>query len=52
MDVVRKILGLPPITMEELRWGIEAACDDMEAAVGFVRANQPCNNGPVVESRK
>lgn len=39
VDVVREILGLPPITMEELRWGIEAACDDMEAAVAFVRAN-------------
>jgi acetyl esterase/lipase len=39
VDVVRGILGLPPITMEELRWGIEAACDDMEAAVAFVRAN-------------
>ena len=39
VDVVRKILGLPPITMDELRWGIEAACDDMEMAIGFVRAN-------------
>ncbi len=39
VDVVRQIMGLPPITMEQLRWGIEAACDDMEMAVAFVRAN-------------
>lgn len=39
VDVVRKLLGLPPITMEEWRWGIEAACDDLEQAIGFVRAN-------------
>jgi dienelactone hydrolase len=38
-DFVRKIMGLPPSTMEQLRWGIEAACDDMEAAIAFVRAN-------------
>jgi predicted esterase len=39
VDVVRKILGLPPITMEQLRWGSEAAYDDMETALAFVRAN-------------
>ena len=39
VDVVRKLMGLPPITMQQLRDGIEAACDDMEAAIAFVRAN-------------
>jgi dienelactone hydrolase len=38
VDWVRNILGLPAITMEQLRWGIEAACDDMEAAIAFVSA--------------
>ena len=39
VDVVRKILGLPPITMAQLRGGVEAGCDDMESAIRFVRAN-------------
>jgi acetyl esterase/lipase len=39
VDVVRKLLGLPPATIAELKNGIEAACDDMVNAVNFVIAN-------------
>ena len=39
VDVVRKILGLPPATVEMLWAGIEAACDDMVMAFRFVQAN-------------
>lgn len=39
MDVVRKILGLPEATREQLRGGVEAAFDDMEMAIAFVRAH-------------
>lgn len=39
VDYVRKLLGLPPITAEQMRDGGEAAFDDMEKAIGFVRAN-------------
>ncbi len=39
VDVVRKILGLPPATVEMLQAGIEAACDDMVMAFRFVEAN-------------
>ena len=39
VDVVRKILGLPPATVEMLWAGIEAACDDMVTAFRFVEAN-------------
>ncbi len=39
IDFVRKLMGLPPITTEQVLGGTEAACDDMEAAVAFVRAN-------------
>ena len=36
---VRKLMGLPPVTTEQLIGGSEAACDDMEKAIAFVRAN-------------
>ena len=39
VDVVRKILGLPPATSEMLWAGIEAACDDMVRAFRFIEAN-------------
>lgn len=39
VDVVRKILGLPPATTEMLWAGVEAACDDMVKAFHFVQAN-------------
>jgi acetyl esterase/lipase len=39
VDVVRKILGLPPATSEMIWAGIEAACDDMVMAFRFVEAN-------------
>lgn len=39
VDVVRKIMGLPPATVEVLWAGIEAACDDMVMAFRFVEAN-------------
>ncbi len=39
VDYVRKLMGLPPITTEQLLGGTEAACDDMEKAIAFVRAN-------------
>jgi acetyl esterase/lipase len=39
VDVVRKMLGLPPATSEMLWAGIEAACDDMVQAFRFVQAN-------------
>ena len=39
VDVVRKILGLPPATSEMIWAGIEAACDDMVMAFRFVQAN-------------
>ena len=39
VDVVRKILGLPPATVEMLWAGIEAACDDMVMAFRFVEAS-------------
>ena len=37
VDHVRNLLGLPPITAEQMRDGCEAAFDDMETAIGFVR---------------
>ncbi len=39
VDYVRKLMGLPPITTEQLLGGSEAACDDMEKAIAFVRSN-------------
>ena len=39
VDVVRKMLGLPPATQQMLCAGIEAACDDMVKAFHFVEAN-------------
>ncbi len=39
VDYVRKLMGLPPITTEQMLGGTEAACDDMEKAIAFVRAN-------------
>lgn len=39
VNYVRNLMGLPPITTEQLIGGTEAACDDMETAVAFVRAN-------------
>lgn len=39
VDVVRKMLGLPPATIQMLKNGIEAACDDMVSAVGHIIAN-------------
>ena len=39
VDVVRKIMGLPPATTEMLWAGIEAGCDDMATAFRFVAAN-------------
>ena len=39
VDFVRKLMGLPPITKEQMLGGTEAACDDMESAVAFVRAS-------------
>ena len=38
VDAVRQLLGLPPATAGMLHAGIEAACDDMAAAFGFVSA--------------
>jgi dienelactone hydrolase len=39
MDFVRERMGLPPITDAQVRGGVEAAFDDLETAIGFVRAN-------------
>lgn len=39
VDVVRRLMGLPPITSEQLWRGIEAASDDMATAVRFIRAS-------------
>ena len=39
VDVVRQIMGLPPATQEMLRRGVEAASDDMAAAIAFVHRN-------------
>lgn len=39
LDHVRKLLGLPPATLDMIWSGIEAACDDMAAAFRFVTAN-------------
>ena len=39
VDHVRKLMGLPPVTTAQLVGGSEAACDDMENAIAFVRAN-------------
>lgn len=39
VDVVRKMLGLPPATSEMIWAGIEAACDDMVMAFRFVESN-------------
>lgn len=39
VDHVRKLMGLPPVTTAQLVGGSEAACDDMELAIGFVLAN-------------
>ena len=36
---VRKLMGLPPVTTEQLVGGSEAACDDMEKAIAFVLGN-------------
>ncbi|MGE0874812.1 MAG: alpha/beta hydrolase [Burkholderiales bacterium] len=38
VDVVRRMLGLPPATVAMMRRGIEAACDDMVNAVRHVIA--------------
>jgi dienelactone hydrolase len=39
VDVVRKLLGLPPATDDMIWRGVEAAIDDMSAAVDHVRSN-------------
>lgn len=39
LDQVRKLLNLPPASMEMIWAGMEAACDDMVKAFTFVSAN-------------
>jgi len=39
LDVVRKLMNLPPATSEMVANGIEAAAVDFTAAIGWVRAN-------------
>jgi acetyl esterase/lipase len=39
LDVVRRMMGLPPATSEAVANGIEAAAVDFTAAIGWVRAN-------------
>ena len=44
VNIVRGMLGLPPATDDELRRGIEAATDDMVAAINFVRSRSRAYN--------
>lgn len=44
VNVVREWLGFPPASDEELRWGIEAATDDMAQAVYWVRSRSRLHN--------
>lgn len=39
LDVVRRMMNLPPATAEMVANGIEAAAADLTAAIGWVRAN-------------
>jgi len=44
VNIVRGMLGLQPATDDELRRGIEAATDDMVAAINFVRSRSRAYN--------